>query len=238
MASPAPGLLILVPARGGSKGLPRKNLLLLGGQPLLTWTARTIEAAGLMEARAVLSTDDPEIAAVGRASGLETPFLRPASLARDETPMVEVVEHAVTWLEREGGFLVRAIMLLQPTSPFRRACRLQQAMELLARPGTDGVIGVDSMLRTPGLLFREGADGRLDPLGPWERRLRRQEIPPILTPNGTIYVTTRDSFARTGRLFPERLRGLPTSRIEAIDIDTEEDWALATAVVSAGLVKP
>jgi CMP-N-acetylneuraminic acid synthetase len=237
MDAQTPGLLILVPARGGSKGLPRKNLLLLGGQPLLTWTARTIEAAGL-EARAVLSTEDPEIAAVGRAVGLDTPFMRPASLARDETPMVDVVEHAVTWLEREGGYPVTAIMLLQPTSPFRRAHRLREAMALLAQPCTDGVIGVDSMLRTPSLLFREGADGLLAPLGPWERRLRRQEIPPILTPNGTIYVTTRESFGRTGRLFPERLRGLPTSRIEAIDIDTEEDWALATAVVSAGLVKP
>jgi CMP-N,N'-diacetyllegionaminic acid synthase len=233
----APGLLILVPARAGSKGLPGKNLLRLAGMPLLTWTARAIEAAGL-EARAILSTEDAEIAEVGRAAGLETPFVRPSALARDETPMVDVVEHAVMWMEREGGYPVSAIMLLQPTSPFRRSCRLREAVTMLAQPGTDGVIGVDTMFRSPNLLFREDADGILQALGPWEGPLLRQNIPPLLTPNGTMYLTRRDSFRRSRRLFPERLRGLPTSRIEGIDIDTPEDWELARAVVAAGLVKP
>jgi len=232
-----PGLLIVVPARAGSKGLPRKNLLRLGGMPLLAWTARAIETAGL-DARAILSTEDAEIAEVGRAAGLETPFVRPSSLARDETPMADVVEHAVSWMEREGGYPVSAIMLLQPTSPFRRACRLREAVTMLAEPGTDAVIGVDTIFRSPSLLFREDAAGILQPLGPWEGRLLRQDIPPLLTPNGTIYLTSRDSFRRTRRLFPERLRGLSTSRVEAIDIDTPEDWELATAVVAAGLVKP
>jgi CMP-N,N'-diacetyllegionaminic acid synthase len=237
MDSPAPGLLILVPARAGSKGLPGKNLLRLGGLPLLAWTGRTIEAAGL-SARAILSTDDPEIAAVGRAAGLETPFLRPSSLAQDDSPMVEVVEHAVSWMEREGGYPVRAIMLLQPTSPFRRTCRLRQALDLLAQPGTDGVIGVDTLLRTPSLLFHEAMDGLLQAHAPWEAPRLRQETPPIFSPNGTIYVITRESLRRERRLFPDHLRGLPTGRVESIDIDTPEDWELATAVVAAGIVKP
>lgn len=237
MDSPAPGLLILVPARAGSKGLPGKNLLRLGGAPLLTWTARAIEAAGL-PARAILSTEDAEIARVGRAAGLETPFVRPSSLARDDTPMVDVVEHAVTWMEQEAHYPVSAIMLLQPTSPFRRSCRLREAVTLLAQPGTDGVIGVDTMLRSPNLLFREDAGGLLEPLGSWEGRLLRQNIPPVFTPNGTMYLITRESFRRGRRLFPEGLRALPTSRVEGIDIDTPEDWELAIAVVAAGLVKP
>jgi len=229
--------LILVPARGGSKGLPGKNLLCLGGAPLLTWTARTIEAAGL-SARAVLSTEDPEIAAVGRAAGLETPFVRPPSLAEDDSPMIAVVEHAVSWMEREGGYPISAIMLLQPTSPFRRACRLRQAMDLLAQPGTDAVIGVDTLLRSPNLLFRESAGGLLQPLAPGAGPLLRQHIPPIFNPNGTIYLITRESLRRHRSFFPERLRALPTSQIESIDIDTPEDWELATAVVAASLVKP
>jgi CMP-N,N'-diacetyllegionaminic acid synthase len=237
MAPPAPGLLILVPARAGSKGLPRKNLLPLGGLPLLAWTARAIETAGL-PARAVLSTDAPEIAAVGRAAGLETPFMRPAALAADDSPMTDVVEHALTWMERDGGYPVSAIMLLQPTSPFRRACRLREAMALLARPDTDAVVGVDSLHRAPNLLFHDNVEGMLCPLGPWEDRLRRQDARPVFTPNGTMSLTTRESFRRTGRLFPESMRGLPTSRIEGIDIDTEDDWALAAAVVAAGLAKP
>jgi N-acylneuraminate cytidylyltransferase/CMP-N,N'-diacetyllegionaminic acid synthase len=237
MDTPTPGLLILVPARGGSKGLPGKNLLRLGGIPLLTWTARTIEAAGL-SARAVLSTEDPEIAAVGRAAGLETPFVRPSSLAQDDSSMIDVVEHAVSWMEREGGYPISAIMLLQPTSPFRRTCRLRQALDLLAQPDTDAVIGVDTLLRTPSLLFRESAGGLLQALAPWKGPLLRQDIPPMFSPNGTMYLITRESLRRQRRLFPERLRGLPTGRVESIDIDTPEDWELATAAVAAGLVKP
>src|SRR4029434_6240687 len=129
---------------------------------------------------------------VGRAAGLETPFLRPSSLAQDDSRMVDVVEHAVTWVEREGAYPVSAIMLLQPTSPFRRTCRLRQAMDLLAHPGTDGVIGVDTLLRTPNLLFREGAGGLLQPLAPGEGPLLRQDIPPMFSPNGAIYLITRE----------------------------------------------
>lgn len=237
MASAPPGLLILVPARGGSKGLPGKHLRCLGGLPLITWTARTIEAAGL-GARAVLSTEDPAIAEVGRAAGLETPFVRPAELATDEATMESVVKHAIQWMEREASYPVTAVMLLQPTNPFRRAQRLHEALDLLGRPGTEAVIGVDTIPRTPGLLYREGVDGRLVPLGAWENRVRRQDIRPVLTPNGTLYLITRESFQQTGRMFPQRLLGLPTDRIEGIDIDTPEDWALAEAVVAAGLVKP
>jgi N-acylneuraminate cytidylyltransferase/CMP-N,N'-diacetyllegionaminic acid synthase len=216
--------------------LPGKNLRCLGGVPLITWTARTIETAGL-SGRAVLSTDDPAIAEVGRAAGLEAPFLRPAERATDETPMVSVVEHAIEWMEREAGYSVSTIMLLQPTNPFRRAQRLHEALELFARPGTEAVIGVDTIARTPGLLYRRDADGLLVPLGAWEERVRRQDVQPVLTPNGTLYLITRESFQRTGRMFPPRLLGLSTDRIEGIDIDTPEDWALAEAVVAAGLVK-
>lgn len=237
MAAAPPGLLILVPARGGSKGVPGKNLRCLGGLPLLTWTARTIEAAGL-GARAVLSTEDPTIAAVGRAAGLETPFMRPAELATDDATMVSVVAHAIQWMEREAGYRVTAVMLLQPTSPFRRVRRLHEALELFARPGTEAVIGVDTIARTPGLIYQQDPDGWLAPAGSWEDRVRRQDMRPMLTPNGTLYLVTRESLQRTGRMFPERLLGLPTDRIEGLDIDTPEDWALAEAVVAAGLAKP
>jgi len=237
LAAAPPGLLILVPARGGSKGVPGKNLRCLGGLPLVTWTARTIEAAGL-GARAVLSTDDPAIAEVGRAAGLETPFMRPAELATDDATIVSVVEHAIQWMEREADYRVTAVMLLQPTSPFRRARRLHEALALFARPGTEAVIGVDTIARTPGLIYQPDPDGWLVPLGAWEERVRRQDMRPVLTPNGTLYLITRESFRRTRRMFPERLLGLPTDRIEGLDIDTPEDWALAEAVVAAGLVKP
>jgi CMP-N,N'-diacetyllegionaminic acid synthase len=233
----APGLLILVPARGGSKGLPGKNTRLLGGLPLLAWTARAIAASGVA-ARAVLSTDDPGIAEVGRAHGLEAPFLRPAALATDTAGSFEVVEHAVDWLAREAGYRPSAVMLLQPTCPFRRPERLRRAMELLGRPGTEGVIGVTAIDRSLSVLYHEGPEGVLEALAPWDARIRRQDVRPLLTPNGTLYLSTSESLTRHRRLFPPRVRPLATDAVEAIDIDTAEEWALAEAVVAAGLVKP
>jgi N-acylneuraminate cytidylyltransferase/CMP-N,N'-diacetyllegionaminic acid synthase len=231
------GLLILVPARAGSKGLPGKNTRMLGGIPLLAWTARAIAAAGVT-ARAVLTTEDPATAAVGRAHGLDAPFLRPAELATDTAGMLEVVDHAVEWLEVHAGFSASAVMLLQPTCPFRRPERIRQAIDLLARPGTEGVVGVKQVARRLSVIYREGADGFLEPLEPWNGQARRQDVAPLLTPNGTLYLTTREGLTRYRRLFPPRLRALATDQIEGIDVDTPEDWALAEAVVHAGLAKP
>lgn len=237
MGAASPGLLILVPARGGSRGVPGKNTRLLGGLPLLAWTARAVAASGVA-ARVVLSTDDPDIAEVGRAHGLETPFLRPAELATDTAGSFEVVEHALAWLEREAGYAPAAVMLLQPTCPFRRPERIAQALALLERPGTEGVIGVTAIDRTLSVMYREDGDGVLEPLASWDERIRRQDVRPLLTPNGTLYLSTRESLSRHRRLFPPRLRALHTDAVEAIDIDTPEDWALAEAVVAAGLAKP
>jgi N-acylneuraminate cytidylyltransferase/CMP-N,N'-diacetyllegionaminic acid synthase len=233
----ASGLLILVPARGGSKGLPGKNTRLLGGLPLLAWTARAIAASGV-PARAVLSTDDPAIAEIGRAHGLEVPFLRPAALATDTAGMLEVVDHAVAWLETNQRFSAALIMLLQPTCPFRKPERLRQAVELLGRPDTEGVIGVRRIDRSLSVMYREDASGWLEPLAPWEDRTRRQDVRPLLTPNGTLYLVTRGALSAHRRLFPPRLRPLATDTIEGIDIDTPEDWALAEAVVASRLAKP
>lgn len=235
MAASPPGLLILVPARGGSKGLPGKNVKRLGGIPLLAWTARAIRAAGV-GGRAVLSTDDPGIADVGRAEGLEVPFLRPPDLARDDTDMVDVVAHAVDVIERDAA--VDTVMLLQPTCPFRRATRLAEALALLQLDGTEGVIGAARIERSPSLLYREGAGGLLDALAPWAPDTLRQRTRPTFTSNGTLYLVTREALRRHRRLFPPRLRALETTAIEGIDIDTRDDWALAEAVVAAGLAAP
>lgn len=237
MGAAPPGLLILVPARGGSRGLPGKNLKPLGGRPLLAWTARAIQASGV-RGRAVLTTDDPAIAEAGAAAGLEVPFLRPPELARDDTDMVDVVVHAVEWMEARAGFASGSLMLLQPTCPFRRPERLRQALDLLALPGTEGVIGVATLHRSPAFLYLEAAGGFLEPLAPWDAGTIRQQVRPTFTPNGTLYLVTRESLGRHRRLFPPRLRALETTAIEGIDIDTPEDWALAEAVVAAGLAGP
>jgi CMP-N-acetylneuraminic acid synthetase len=131
MPSPAaPRVLALVPARGGSKGLPRKNVLPLGGHPLIAWSI----AAGLQAKtvhRTVCSTDDPEIAEVAARYGAEVPFMRPAELAQDDTLDLPVFQHALEWLEREQGWRADVVVQLRPTSPLRFPGQVDAAVRML-----------------------------------------------------------------------------------------------------------
>ena len=128
----------IITARGGSKGIPQKNICLLRGRPLLAYTADAALAARRLT-KVVLSTDDPAIAEVGRACGVDVPFLRPAELARDDTPSIPVVQHAVRWLA-EHGEEFDAVCLLQPTNPLRRAEDIDGAIDLLETSGADSVL--------------------------------------------------------------------------------------------------
>src|SRR5262245_16834240 len=123
-------VLGLITARGGSKGIPRKNLVPLLGRPLLAYTCEAALASTSL-ARVVLSTDDEEIASVGRAEGIEVPFMRPAELSRDDTPSIDVAVHAVQWLATHAGWQADALVLLQPTSPLRTAHHIDEACALM-----------------------------------------------------------------------------------------------------------
>ncbi len=144
-------VLGLIPARGGSKGVPRKNLRLLCGKPLLQYTAEAALAARRLS-RVILSTDDEEIAAIGRRCGLEVPFLRPAELAADDSSTLPVVQHAVRWMESHMARF-EAICLLQPTTPLRRAEDIDACIVLLEQSGADSVVTV---LQSPRNITRTG----------------------------------------------------------------------------------
>ena len=146
-------LLIVIPARGGSKGLPGKNVRTLGDIPLLGWTAQAVRYSSVSEATCILSTDDEQIAKIGRSVGLEVPFIRPSELAKDETPSDALVIHALDWMETNYGNRAKYVMLLQPTSPFRPPEILSQAVKMLENSSVDGVIGVKSIYRSLGALF-------------------------------------------------------------------------------------
>ena len=220
-------VLGVVPARGGSKGIPRKNVRLLAGRPLLAWTAEAALAARRL-ARVVLTTDDEEIAEVGRRCGLEVPFLRPAELALDDTPTLPVLQHAVAELERAGDRF-DAVCLLQPTSPLRRAGDIDGCIDLLETSGLDAVV---SVLPVPPehnphwVYFRDGegllrlATGEDQPIP------RRQELPPAFHRDGAVYVTRRDVLMNGNSLFGRRLGGyLADSR--SVNLDTPADWERA-----------
>ena len=141
LASFAMDFLGLIPARGGSKGIPRKNLALLAGRPLLAYTCEAaLGASGL--GPILLSTDDEEIATVGRELGVEVPFLRPKSLAGEHTPMIEIMRHAVRWCEEHGKFEPDAVVLLQPTSPLRRREHIDRATERFSEGRADTLVTV------------------------------------------------------------------------------------------------
>jgi CMP-N,N'-diacetyllegionaminic acid synthase len=227
----APRLLIVVPARGGSKGLPRKNIRLLAGKPLIAWTADAIRNARLENAVAVLSTDDEEIAETGRRCGLDVPFIRPAELATDEASAESVALHALDWAKRHAG-VPEAVMLLQPTSPFRPPQAIVEADALLrTHRDSDGVMGVRSIHRTLRTLFRMDAAGRLEALaGDEALRARRQEIEPLYTPNGAMYVVRTAALEGGKGFFPLGCRAMVMDAVASLDVDDEKDWRIAEAV--------
>src|SRR5947209_3508372 len=185
-------VLGIVTARGGSKGIPRKNISLLLGKPLLAYTAEAAHAAARLT-RTVLSTDDEEIARAGRACGLDVPFLRPPELARDDTPTIPVLQDVVRKLESQGE-IYDAVLTLQPTNPLRRAGDIDGAVELLESSGADSVISfVPVGERHPARMKRIDAGGRIiDP--PFAEQFEgqpRQALPELYLREGSIYLTRR-----------------------------------------------
>ncbi|HYN20129.1 MAG TPA: acylneuraminate cytidylyltransferase family protein [Thermoanaerobaculia bacterium] len=229
-------VLGLIPARGGSKGIPGKNVRLLGGKPLLAHTAEAALAARRLS-RVILTTDDEGIAEVGRCLGLEVPFLRPAELALDDTPTLPVVQHAVAELERSGDTF-EAVCLLQPTSPFRRPEDIDGCVELLEAEDLDAVI---SVLPVPPehnphwVYFRDGegllrlATGEDQPIP------RRQELPPAFHRDGAVYVVKREIVMQENSLYGRRLGGYVMPEPDRnLNLDTLADWDRAESLVAEG----
>lgn len=218
-------VLGLVPARAGSKGLPGKNTRLLHGQSLLAYAAAAARASGVVD-RVVLSTDGDAIADAGRACGLDVPFIRPAGLAGDETPMLPVIEHAVAALTGEG-WEADIIVLLQPTSPLRRGAHIRRSVELLRETGADSIVSVVELPRhlSPDYVMRV-EDGRLVPFLPDGARVtRRQDARVACVRDGTVYTFWRRTLADQHSIYGRDCRPMVVPAAESLTIDTPEDWA-------------
>jgi CMP-N,N'-diacetyllegionaminic acid synthase len=226
-------VLGLIPARGGSKGVPRKNIKLLGGKPLLQYTAEAALAANGLS-QVILSTDDEEIAEIGRQCGLDVPFMRPPELAEDETPTLPVVQHAVRWMETRGHHF-DAVCLLQPTNPFRQAYDVDGCIDLFERSGADSVV---SMLPVPleynphWVYFRDQEGWCSLSTGEQTPIPRRQSLPPAFHREGSVYVTRRDVLIEQNSLYGQRVQGYLLESLSRINIDTLHDWTAAEAVLA------
>ena len=221
-------VLGLIPARGGSQGVPRKNIKLLHGKPLLAYTADTAQAAQSLAA-VVLSTDDAEIAALGRHYGVAVPFLRPAELAQHDTPTLPVVQHAVRWLEEHGDYF-DAVCLLQPTNPLRRAEEIDGCIALLEASGADAVVTVRPVPHeyNPQWVYWRDAGGRLAlSTGAATPIARRQDLLPAFHRDGSVYVTRRDVIMEQNSLYGQHVVGYVCEQAGHVNIDTPDDWQAA-----------
>lgn len=229
-------VLGIVPARGGSKGIPGKNLVELGGTSLLHWTVAAAHASRLH--RTVLSTDDDAIAAEGRRLGVDVPFLRPEGLATDDASSIDVALHALDHVE-EAGESYDAIMLLQPTTPFRTADDIDAALDLLRRSGADSVIGVvDVGGHHPARMKLLDGDRLIDP--PYAEAAEnqpRQTLDPHYLRNGALYLT-RVATLRRRSFKGDDSRALIMPAERSVNIDVPLDLTLARALVTERAVVP
>jgi CMP-N,N'-diacetyllegionaminic acid synthase len=219
----------LITARGGSKGLPRKNILPLLGEPLIAWTLRAALGARSIDA-VFVSTEDAEIAAVSEQYGaLVIP--RPAELSQDDTGSEPVIAHALEYLATRGE-IVEEVFLLQPTSPLRVSQHIDDAFELFTREQAACVISVYEPRHTPAKAYKVNADrtisGLVSDSAPYARR---QDLPRAVQPNGAIYLFHAASFMENRQIPRTQVLPFMMTPTESVDIDTAEDLALAAQLL-------
>jgi CMP-N-acetylneuraminic acid synthetase len=225
--------IAIIPARGGSKGVPRKNIRALGGKPLIAWTIEAARNAASI-GRIVVSTDDAEIAAVARRLDAEVPFLRPAELAADATPDHPVCRDVLIRL-RETGATVDTVAWLRPTAPLRLAADIDAAVALLGESTADSVRSVAATKAHP-YWMKTIADGLLVPFVPGKDEYshpNRQSLPPVYLLNGAVDIVRASQVIERGTMWGERIAAYVMPPERSVDIDTPADFAVAEALLTA-----
>ena len=211
----------LIPARGGSKGIPGKNIKPIAGKPLIAWTIEAALRSALLDA-VVVSTDDAEIAAVAREAGAMVPFLRPAALAQDSTPGIDPVLHALGLLPEFA-----AVLLLQPTSPLRSTGDIDACLQLAKSRQALTVVSVSEPDTHPYWTYRLGDDQSLQRFVDAAPVARRQDLPPVFALNGALYYAQSEWLRQSKRLVGAETVAYVMPRERSVDIDNLLDWRLA-----------
>ena len=223
-------ILAIIPARGGSKGIPKKNIVPLAGKPLIAHTIEVVDACPLID-RVIVSTDDDEIAGVSMTHGAEVPFRRPADASNDTATAVQVIEHALTWLKENESYTPDAVLYLQPTSPFRRPEQLRGAIEQYTTDTeSDGLVSIAPVphnFHPHKVMTIE--NGYAVPMESGDMVLNRHDVPPLYGRNGpNILIIRTDIILEHSSLYGTKT--LPYIIDEPacnIDIDTPHDLELA-----------
>jgi CMP-N-acetylneuraminic acid synthetase len=214
-------LLALIPARGGSKGIPRKNIRTLFGKPLLQWSIDAALAASCVD-HVVVSTDDPEIAEVAKAGGAEVPFLRPAELASDTAPGIAPVLHALEQLPQ-----VSDLLLLQPTSPLRTSADIEAVVALRQQAGRESAVSLTPSAKHPAWMYTLSQDHHLEPLLQMDGAHCRQQLPLAYVLNGALYLASRSFLMNEQAFIRQDTVGYVMPPERSVDIDTLFDWQWA-----------
>ena len=223
-------ILGLIPARGGSKGVPGKNIRPLAGKSLIERAYDGARASGALD-KIILSTDDPQAVEIGRRIGLEVPFVRPPEISGDTTPMIDVALHAVNFLEAAGE-RYDALMLLQPTSPLRSGDHIRKAVALLG--DFDAVCTVVPLPRDlcPHYVMRITPEGYLDYFMPdGAKYTRRQDVPLAYRRDGTLFLTRVNVLREDRNFYGRRCLPLTIDPADSLNIDSPEEWAEAESVL-------
>jgi len=225
-------ILAVIPARGGSKGIPRKNIVEINGLPLIGYTIGSALSSSYLT-DIVVSTDDHEIAEISKKMGAQVPFIRPENLSSDTAQSAPVIEHAVVFMEKYKGIKYDAIIMLQPTSPLRTSMHIDKSINLFKSQKCDSIVSIVSvggnhpfrMKRMVGDILINFIDQ-----GFWDMR-PRQVLPPVYIRNGAIYIIDRDFLIEHKQLIGRKCLGMVMSDEESVNIDTPLDLKLAKLIL-------
>lgn len=228
-----PRVLGVIPARGGSKGIPRKNLVPLAGKPLLYHTIQAAQGSQRLT-RTILSSEDREICSVARSFGVDVPFVRPAGLATDDASSVSVVKHALQWVEDAEGTRYDFICLLQPTCPLRTAGDIDSAIDMLARSDADAVVSLTRVEDPHPVKMMVIDHDLVHPLFPdqWRETVRRQELPPTFYLNGAVYCVRREILVDHDSVWGKRTLPYVMPAERSVNIDSLLDVKLAECLLN------
>lgn len=222
-------ILCIITARGGSKGIPGKNIKPLLGKPLLFYTIDAAKKSGVFD-RIILSTDDQAIADVARAYGCAVPFMRPIALAKDDTQHLPVIQHAVSWLKENEGYVPDYVMILQPTSPLRQSFHMQEAVDLILKNNGDAVLSVAEMPEnfSPHKAMVVNENGALTLFNGElvkKRTARRQDLQKTYWSIGSLYLFKTDLlFGEEPNFYGENVLPYIVDKKYVVDINEPEDW--------------
>ena len=227
-------ILGIIPARGGSKGIPNKNITDFSGKPLIAWTIKAALDSNSLD-KIIVSTDNQRIAEISSSIGAEVPFIRPSHLSGDDAAAIDVDIHAINWLENNENFYADYIVHLQPTSPFRLAEDIRNAIDLAIKKKADSVVSLCAVSEHPYWMKLVSNDGKITNFLNEKQVNNRQKLPVVYRLNGAIYIARTHLLQEKRTWFFEQTYAYIMARQSSIDIDEPFDLKIARLLVSEEL---